>query len=306
MGRASLVPLCIAAGLLAGCPEWEHDDELHAGDDDTSGPGDDDAGDDDSADAHDKPPTTAGQSMLYFAEFPSGNGGMTAHASFSAEFKEVVDPGQPGEFVFEMPDSTDSCAVTVYGASDLDQGTGGSYVYHSAGQIALSGPTGTFTADPLTEDDRVSYYLDLAPDQQVIPGSEWSVAGEGDAIPAFDGDGVLELPARVELLDPLVGPEFTVDGDLALSWDGGGSDTLWIELGDADKGDEDNTTIYCSVHNDGSFVVEAKHTDLLPDDFVTLTIAQSVTTFWHVEAMDDWIAFQAATTVGATGVVARD
>ncbi len=294
----------VVAILVVGCPEYGEDDPLDdddAADDDTTKPDDDD-----SADGHDKPPSTIGFAMLYFSEFPNGQGGMTAHAAFSAEFKEVLDPGEPGEFTFEMPEGVDSCAVTVWGASDVDVGTGGSFLYHSAGALTLDGPTGTFTADPQEDGDRVSYYLDLAPDQQVIPGSEWSVAAVGDGIPAFQTDDVLKLPARVELQSPQVGPEFAVDGDFELTWSGGGIDTLWIELSDADPSDEDNATIYCMADNDGSFVIEAKYTDELPDDFVNLTVAQSVGSFWHVEAIDDWVEFVGATTVAATGEVDRD
>ena len=309
------IAACVLGALLAltvGCPDVPGDDDTNPDDDDL---GDDDtlpADDDDDTGGAFKPEPNGGSALMWFTDQADGQGGVIAYAGFVAQFASKDEPigdddddDDTGdeEFVWEMPEGVDDCAVTVYAASDLP--TGGEPApmnFHTVGTLTIAGPTGTFHMEPEQQGDGFVFQMELAADQQVEPGSHWDVSATGGDLSSFAEDKLMQLPDRVGLTLPDPSQPLALAGDLELAWEGlDPGELIWIELRDLHDGDEDNALLYCQAADDGAFTIPAEYTDALPDQDLQLTVLRGHTGYLYLPVEDLWISFGSSTTAVVHG-----
>ncbi len=294
---------------LVGCPTDPVGDD-DAGDDDATGDddtADDDAtGDDDTVGDDDTyvPDETDGQLTLTYTEAAEPGGGVSRSARFDARFRTLVTPAT-GELV-PTPAGVDQCAVNVVDDDGLGAYTAATFAYESAGTLILGGPFDDKPMGPTQLGDEVFYQLLLDVDGELAFATTYPVSADGDAFPAFETSVKLEMPAEINLTNPAVGGNFTLQGDYEVRWDGGDTETVWLLAASAEIAiwpweESAYGFLACEVLNDGAFTLPAPMLNQMPDGDVSLSLVQTLTHYKEVDGR--WLAFSGVCSLTALGQI---
>lgn len=187
----------------------------------------------------------------------------TPQAYYLGSFYTTTAP-YVSPIVFDTPSVPDTCGLTLYTQT---VSTGTNMVPQSAGTITLNGPTGSFLPYEMSTG---VYYIALDP--TTFPfDSTWEMSGDGGgAYPAFAGS--IDMPGRFDVIAPA--PGFTLQGGLRVAWTTPTVDTaadpmmdpapMTLRLETVNSATGDGGMVYCTVTNDGEFIIPGRMVNQLP------------------------------------------